>query len=160
MTELLLWLLALSLIGGGLAGCIYPLIPGLPLMLGGVWLAAWIGDYQAIGSVSLTVVAVLVVIGLLLDFVAGMLGARRVRASREAVIGAMLGSIAGLFFGLPGLILGPFIGAVAGELKMRTGVSRAMDVGVATWVGLLFGALAKLAIGLTILGIFLFALVL
>ena len=159
MTDFLLWLLALSLIGGGLIGCIYPLIPGLPLMLGGIWLAAWIGDYQVIGSLTLTVVAVLVVIGLLLDFVAGMLGARRVRASREAVVGAFLGSVAGIFFGLPGLILGPFIGAVAGELKMRSGMSRAMDVGVATWLGLLFGALTKLAIGLAIVGIFVGALI-
>ncbi len=159
MTELLLWTVSLALLAAGLAGCIYPLMPGLPLMLAGVWLAAWIGDYEQIGTVTLVIVAVLVVIGLLLDFVAGMLGARRVQASREALVGAMLGSVIGMFFGLPGLILGPFVGAVLGEVKMRSGLRRAMDVGLATWLGLICGALAQIAIGLTIVGIFVAALI-
>lgn len=159
MAELLLWITALALLAIGLAGCIYPMLPGLPLMLAGVWLAAWIDDYARIGGMTIGIVAALTVIGLLLDFVAGMLGAQRARASRDAIVGATLGSVVGIFFGLPGLLLGPFVGAVLGELRARSTMRRAMDVGVATWIGLLLGAIAKIAIGIAIIGVFVFALV-
>lgn len=155
--DLLLWLLAVVMIGGGFIGCVYPLIPGLPLMMGGMWLWAWVEDYARVGTAALITLGVLTILGLALDFVAGLLGAQKVKASKQAITGAFLGSIAGIFFGLPGMILGPFIGAIAGELKARSNMGRALDVGVATWMGLLFGALMKLAIGVAMLGTFTFA---
>lgn len=85
---------------------------------------------------------------------AGALGAQRVGASKQAVSGAVIGSFAGMFAGVPGLVLGPFIGAVLGELYARRDVLQAGKVGVATWLGLLFGAVAKVAIALVMLGIF------
>ena len=88
---------------------------------------------------------------------ASLLGAKRVGASPKAVLGATLGSVVGIFFGLPGLILGPFIGAVIGELGARRGLDQAAASGVATWVGLLLGTIAKLAIGLAMIGVFAFA---
>ena len=156
-TDLLLWLLAVAMIVGGFIGCIYPLVPGLPLMMGGMWLWAWVEGYAKVGSTALITLGVLTALGMLLDFVAGLLGARKVKASKEAVTGAFLGSLVGIFFGLPGMILGPFVGAILGEIKARSSMGRALDVGVATWMGLLFGALMKLAIGIAMLGTFAFA---
>jgi len=88
------------------------------------------------------------------DFAATALGARRVGASRQAIAGAAIGTLVGVFFGPIGLVLGPFVGAVAGELAARGSLEQATNVGVATWMGLLFGTLAKLALSLAMLGVF------
>lgn len=154
--TLLLWLLAAAMILAGLAGVIYPLLPGLPLMFGGFWVAAWADDYQHVGTATLVTLGILTILGIGCDFVASALGAKRVGASRPAIIGALLGSIVGMFFGLPGLVLGPFIGAVIGELGARSGAGRAAEVGFATWIGLLLGTLAKLALSIAMIGVFVF----
>ena len=60
----------------------------------------------------------------------------------------------GLFLGLPGLILGPFVGAVVGEMISHGKVEQATRAGLATWMGLIFGTLAKLALVFTMLGVF------
>lgn len=153
----LLWLAVVALVAIGLAGAVLPALPGVPLVFAGLWLGAWIDDYSRVGVPTLVVLGVLVVLAVLVDFVASALGAQRVGASRQAIWGSVLGSMVGLFFGLPGIILGPFIGAVVGELSARSGVSQAANVGLATWLGLLFGTIAKLALSLAMLGIFLFA---
>jgi hypothetical protein len=71
--------------------------------------------------------------------------------------GAVLGAIIGMFFGLPGLLFGPFIGAVVGEITVHGRIDEAGRVGVATWVGLIFGTLVKLAIGFSMAGVFVLA---
>jgi uncharacterized protein YqgC (DUF456 family) len=93
-------------------------------------------------------IAVIAAIGMVIDLLSGALGAKRVAASGQAIAGAMLGTIIGLFFGLPGLLLGPFLGAVAGELTAGNGILRSAHVGVGTWIGLLFGTLVKLVASL------------
>jgi uncharacterized protein YqgC (DUF456 family) len=153
----LLWALAILLIGVGLAGIIVPVLPGIPLAFAGFWLGAHIDGYERVSVMTVVVLAILTVIAMALDFIASAMGAQRVGASRQAITGALLGSIVGIFFGLPGLILGPFVGAVIGELSARRDVGQAATVGVATWVGLLLGTVAKLAISLAMLGIFVFA---
>ncbi|MFP5307194.1 MAG: DUF456 domain-containing protein [Gammaproteobacteria bacterium] len=154
---ILLWIVAAAMVGVGLAGAVVPVLPGVPLVFGGLWLAAWIDGYARVGVVTLVVLAVLTVLAILVDFVASALGAQRVGASRQAIWGSVLGSLIGLFFGLPGIILGPFVGAVIGELSARGGLAQAANVGVATWLGLLFGTIAKLAASLAMIGIFLLA---
>lgn len=149
--TVLLWLAVFALIAVGLAGTLLPALPGVPMIFLGVWLAAWIDGYTRIGAWTLTLLGVLTVLAVAVDFIASALGARRVGASRQAVTGSVLGTFIGMFFGLPGLLLGPFIGAVVGELSARGGLAQATQVGVATWVGLLFGTLAKLALSLTML---------
>jgi len=158
--SILYFVLAAVLIVVGLAGAVVPALPGVPLVFGGMLLAAWADHFQHVGAITLSVLGALCVIALLIDFVAGMLGARRVGASTRALWGATIGTFAGLFFGIPGLLLGPFIGAVVGELTAGSKVHKATHVGIGTWLGLLFGTLAKLALCFTMLGIFLLAFVL
>lgn len=157
MLPTLYFILAGLLILIGLAGAIIPVLPGVPLVFGGMWLAAWADHYQHIGTFTLVLLGVLALLALAIDFVAGLFGAKRVGASVRALWGATIGTIVGLFFGLPGLLLGPFIGAVAGELSVGSRVGKATSVGVGTWVGLVFGALAKLALCFTMLGVFVVA---
>jgi len=154
------FILAGLLILAGIAGAVLPAIPGVPLVFAGMLLAAWADHFQHLGVFTLSLLGFLGLIALLVDFVAGMLGAKRVGASTRALWGATLGTFAGLFFGIPGLLLGPFVGAVIGELSAGSAMDKATSVGVGTWLGLLFGTLAKLALCFTMLGIFLFAFIL
>lgn len=157
-TTTLWYFLSALLIIVGLVGTVLPALPGLPLVFAGMLLAAWSGDFAHIGGWTIALLAVLTVIALALDVVAGLLGARRVGASRLALVGAALGTVAGLFFGLPGLIVGPFLGAVAGELMHGRQAGLAAKVGLGTWLGLALGAIAKLALACAMLGVFVLAL--
>lgn len=157
MNAAVLWALAIVLMVVGAAGIILPALPGVPLIFAGMVLAASIDDFQRIGWITLTVLGFLTVIAFIVDFAATALGAKRVGASARAVWGAVIGTIIGLFFGFVGLVLGPFIGAVIGEISVHGRVHQAGRVGVATWMGLIFGTLFKLAIAFSMIGIFVFA---
>lgn len=154
--EVLWYLLAALLILVGLAGTVLPALPGVPLVFCGMLLAAWADGFAHVGTWTLLVLGLLTLLALLLDFLAGLLGAKRFGASRQAIAGALLGTLVGFFFGIPGLLLGPFLGAVLGELAAGTDLRRATGVGFGTWVGFLAGTAAKIAITCTMLGLFLF----
>ncbi|MBL8525979.1 MAG: DUF456 family protein [Betaproteobacteria bacterium] len=153
----LLWALAGILVLVGLAGTILPALPGVPFVFGGLLIVAWLGEFQRIGWPTLTILAILTAFAVLVDLLASLLGAKKVGASKLALLGAAIGSIVGIFFGLIGIFVFPFIGAVIGELIARKEMGQAAKVGVATWLGLLFGALAKLALALTMIGVFVIA---
>ena len=152
--QTLLFILSAALILAGMAGTVVPVLPGVPLVFAGMWLAAWADRYQHIGAFTLILLGALALIALAIDFVAGLLGAKKVGASSRALWGASLGALVGLFFGLPGLIFGPFLGALAGELSVGSPFEQATRVGIGTWLGLLFGTLAKVALCFTMLGVF------
>jgi uncharacterized protein len=152
-----LWILAVLLVLVGLAGTLLPALPGLPFVFGGLLLGAWIDNFQRVGWVTLTILAILTVAAIAIDFFAGMLGAKRVGASKMAMVGAGIGAVAGIFFGLIGIFIGPFIGAFAGEYLERGKLGNAGKVGVATWLGLIFGAILKIGVAFVMLAIFVFA---
>lgn len=153
----LLWVLAVILVLVGIAGTILPALPGAPLVGIGLLLAAWADRFEKVGWFPLVVIGVLTVLTLVVDFLATMLGAKRVGASGLALFGAAVGTIAGLFFGLPGVILGPFVGAVLGEYLARRNHEQAVKVGIGTWIGLLLGTAGKLALIFMMIGVFAFA---
>jgi len=154
--HLLAYILAGLLIVGGVIGTAV-LLPGVPLVFLGMLLAAWVDGFRVIPVWVVVVLAVLSVLALAIDFVASLLGAKRVGASRFAIFGAFAGTIAGLFFGLPGLVLGPFLGALGGELVHSRDPEHATRVGIGTWVGMVAGTLFKLVLVFAMLGIFLSA---
>jgi hypothetical protein len=94
------------------------------------------------------------------DFVAAALGAQRAGASRLALLGAAFGTFAGVFTGLWGLLFMPLVGAAAGEYLAQRDLRRAGRVGVATWIGVLLGTAAKVAIVFAMIGVFVAALLL
>lgn len=153
MLDIALYLLAAALIIGGLIGTVLPALPGLPMIFGGIWLAAAVDGYHHLGLWWLLLLGALTAIGVATDFVAASLGARRVGASKRAIWGATLGTLVGMFFGLPGLVLGPFVGALLGELTSSGSVLRSAHVGIGTWLGLLLGTLLKLVLSLLILAL-------
>ncbi|MEO6227685.1 MAG: DUF456 family protein [Thermomonas sp.] len=155
----LYYLIAAVLILVGLMGTALPALPGLPLVFAGMLLAAWAGGFEQVGVPMLVLLGVLTVVSLAVDFWATALGAKRVGASRKAIWGAMLGTFAGLFFGPLGLLLGPFAGALGGELLHRrsmgtTDLGDAAKIGFGTWLGILLGVVLKLGLGFAMLGLF------
>lgn len=152
--EILLYVVAAALIVVGLVGTIVPSLPGIPLIFGGIWLIAAIDRYHHLGLWWLLGIAVIGAIGLTLDLLAGALGAKRVGASKQAVWGALLGTVIGLFFGLPGLLLGPFVGAALGELAAGNSILRSTNVGVSAWLGIIFGTIIKLVSSLIMVALF------
>lgn len=155
----LYYLIATALILIGLVGTVLPALPGLPLVFAGMLLAAWAGGFQHVGIPILVLLGLLTLVSLGVDFWATALGAKRVGASRKAIIGAMLGTFAGVFLGPIGLLIGPFLGALAGELmhRRRLGASdfgNAAKIGLGTWIGILFGIVLKLGLAFAMLGLF------
>ena len=155
--EILLLLLAGVLVLAGLAGLIFPALPGAPVLFAGLALAAWAEDFQYVSVWTVAVLGVLAIIIWLADFAAGAMGARKFGASRRAVSGAAIGALIGIFFGLPGIILGPFVGAVIGELTVLPDLRAASRAGLGATLGLALGVAVKMAIAFTMLGIFILA---
>ena len=158
--NILWYVIAGILIVAGLAGAILPNLPGIPVMFGGMLLAAWVGHFQKIPVWVIVFLGVLAAFSIVFDFFAGAYGAKKFGASKAAVWGAFIGTIVGLFFSIPGIILGPFIGAVIGQLVSGSRVEHAAKVGVGTWIGLVIGTAIKLAVAFMMLGTFALALIL
>jgi len=150
-----LWyVLAAILILVGIIGTVLPALPGVPLVFAGMLLAAWADGFQHVGLWTLIGLGVLTIIAVAVDFLAGLAGAKRVGASRLALIGAAIGTIVGIFFGIPGLLLGPFLGALIGELVAGGTLQRAAGVGAGAWIGFLVGTVLKLGVCFAMLGLF------
>jgi uncharacterized protein len=158
MTDIALWVLSISLIALGLAGTVLPALPGTALVLGGIVLGAWVDNFTRVGGVTLAVISAIAVLAWVLDYVAGLLGAKKAGASRQALIGAALGTVVGLFMGLVGVLFMPLVGAALGEYMARKNQSQALKVGVSTWLGIMAGLLAKVVLACVMIGIFVVAL--
>jgi hypothetical protein len=152
--SILLWILAAVLVIVGLAGLFLPVLPGAALVFAGLAVAAWADDFVYVGWGLLTVLGVLALLTYPADFLASAFGAKRYGASPRAVTGAVIGAVVGIFFGLPGVLLGPFAGAVIGEFSAQRHLGKAGRAGFGATVGIVLGTAAKLAIAFTMLGIF------
>jgi hypothetical protein len=157
MESLALYILGAVLVIIGLAGTVLPVLPGALLVFGGLFFAAMADGFARVGWPALTIIGVLGLLSFVVDFVASVLGAKRVGASPLALLGATLGGIAGIFLGIPGLIFGPFVGAVLGELLALGGVIKAGKVGLGTWLGLLVAAVLKVVLAFLMIAAFFIA---
>lgn len=155
----LFYVLAVLMVVVGIIGTVLPALPGVPLVFAGLLLAAWADGFDKVGWVPLLILGLLTLLSLAVDFWATAKGAKRVGASRMAVIGAMLGMFAGLLMGPFGIFIGAFAGAVVGELLHRRSVGQddlgaAAKIGLGTWLGIVLGIALKLALVFTMIGIF------
>jgi uncharacterized protein len=150
----LLWAAAIVLVLAGLAGTVLPALPGAPLVFAGLLIAAWIDHFQKVGWFTLALLFLLMLLAFVIEIAAAGMGAKRVGASKLAIFGAAVGTIVGIFFSLPGLLLGPFVGAVLGEYLSRRNWEQAGKVGIGTWIGLIVGTAGKLAVIFTMVGLF------
>lgn len=153
-----LWVLSTALVLLGLAGTVLPLLPGTLLVWAGLLLGAWIDDYTRVSALTLAFITLLAALAWALDFVAGLLGAKRAGAAKLALVGAAVGTVVGLFMGLVGVLFMPLIGAAIGQYWAQRDQQRAAKVALATWLGLMLGMVAKVVISFVMVGIFLIAL--
>jgi uncharacterized protein YqgC (DUF456 family) len=152
-----LWILAAVLVVTGFVGVIAPVLPGAPLVFAGLIVAAWAEHFQFVGVWTLVFLGVLTALTYVIDAVASAMGVKRVGASKQAIWGAVIGTTVGVFFGLAGILLGPFVGAVAGELMVTRDARQVGRAGVAAWIGFIVGTLGKLALMFTMVGVFIVA---
>jgi len=149
--------LAVVLVIVGLAGVVLPAIPGTMLIFAGLWLAAWSDGFARVSVVTIVLLGVVAAATYFVDAAMMALGMKRLGTSRRAMIGAAVGTVIGFFFGLPGLIIGPFAGAVLGELTAHQDLRRAGRAGVAAWIGFVIGTAVKVGLAFAMVGIFLTA---
>ncbi|HEX2768990.1 MAG TPA: DUF456 domain-containing protein [Geobacteraceae bacterium] len=153
--SLVLWIVVGILTVTGLAGMMLPFLPGAPVLFLGLLCAAWAEDFHYIGLWTLLLLGCMAALTYLVEFVASILGAKSFGGSSRAMIGAALGGVVGLFFGIPGILLGPFAGAILGELSLQRSLNQASRAGFGTVVGMAVGMAGKLAIGIAMVGLFL-----
>lgn len=146
--------LALILVVLGLAGVVLPLLPGMPLLFGGLWLLAWSDGFARVGEFTVVLLGILAVLAWGIDYLAATLGVKRVGASGLAVAGAAIGTVLGLAAGLVGVLVGPVLGAIAGEWLARRNGAQASRAGLAAGISFLLGIVAKIGIAFTMVGIF------
>jgi uncharacterized protein YqgC (DUF456 family) len=153
--SIILWIIGAILTLTGLAGLLLPIVPGAPLLFLGLLFGAWAEDFNYIGIRTLLILAIMAALTYLVEFAASAFGVKKYGGSRRAMVGAVLGGIVGIFLGIPGILFGPFIGAVAGELTMQRSLNEAGRAGFGTVIGLAIGVAGKLAIGIAMIGLFL-----
>ena len=152
--SLILWVIGAICTVTGLSGLLLPVVPGAPILFLGLLFGAWAEDFRYIGVWTLLILAGMAGLTYVVEFAASILGVRKYGGSRRAMAGAVLGGIVGLFLGIPGILLGPFAGAVIGELSLQRSLDQASRAGFGTVVGLAIGVAGKLAVGIAMIGLF------
>ncbi len=138
----------------GLLGSVLPVLPGVPVVL-----AVAIGHKLYFGAEGASwwligLLALLALLAIGLDYLATSVGARKLGASWRGMLGAVLGGLVGLFFSVPGILLGPFLGAFLLELAGGYEYRQALRAGAGATLGLVAGALGKFAICVVMITLF------
>jgi len=138
--------LALLIMLVGLIGSILPAMPGTPLVLAAAIAHRLYFGANSISTVVLTVLLLLTIVSILFDYAAGAIGAKKLGSTWRGMVGAIIGGIVGLFFSIPGIILGPFIGAMFLEMCGGQEFKKALKAGTGAVLGLFLGIAGKFAI--------------
>ena len=150
-------LVAILLVVIGIAGTILPMLPGVPLVYAGLLLAAWHDSFDKVSILTMVIIGSIALLAWAVDFVASIMTAKKVGASKYALWGAGIGALLGILGGIPGLIIGPAIGAIIGELITHKDVSKATTVGIAAGLGFVLALAVKIVLALTMLAVFAYA---
>ena len=155
MGTVLLAILGSVLILAGFIGVFTPVIPGIPLAWLGLFIYSIGTGFERISITTVVVFSVLMLLIMLIDFLAPMLGAKIYKVSRYGILGAFIGLIIGLIvFSFWGIIIGPFIGAFAAELIVKRRPKGAFKSAAGTLVGFMASTLIKTIFVLIMIGIF------
>lgn len=151
----LAWVLIVLLFAVGMAGAVYPVLPGVLAIYGAFFIYGWLISYEPFGWWFWTIQTLIVVIIMVADYAVSAMGVKKFGGSRAAVIGSTIGLIIGPF-AIPafGLILGPFIGAVLGELIIGTHWKLAIKSGIGSVLGFFASSVVKIALQLVMIVLF------
>ena len=134
---------AIVLMVAGLVGCVIPIVPGPAFAYCG--LLCMIPTSKAPSTLAIAAFGVTALVVTVLDYVVPALGAKRFKCSKCGTWGCVIGTFVGMFFFPLGLLLGPFCGAVVGELLARKRTGEALWGGFGAFLGFLSGVLLKIA---------------
>ena len=148
------YVLAALLVISGVIFTVIPPLPGVLLVFAGLLLAAWSEGFEYVGPVALMLMAFIAILSYVVDVVASALGAKKTGATPQAIWGAALGALFGVFFGIPGILLGPFIGAMAVQYLQDRDMVQAGKVGIGAWIGMAVGTALKLALVFVLIGMY------
>ena len=155
--EILIWSVVILLMLVGLVGCVIPLLPGTTLILAGVLLQKWLLP-DTITWLAVGWIAVFWLLSVLADIGCTLLGTRLLGGGKWGMTGAAGGALAGMFFSLPGLLLGTLLGAVVAEKWLgKKSDEQALRAGAGAALGLLFSGIARLGCALVMIGLYVLA---
>ena len=139
--------LALVLFILGLLGTVLPILPGAILIYGGMFLYGLMTQFSTLDANFFLIQALILVFILAIDFLASAAGTRHFQGSRQAVWGAVIGTVLGmLIFGPLGIIIGPFVGAIIAEFLYHPNLNQAIRVGFGTLIGFVGSTILKLGV--------------
>lgn len=149
MADYLLLALAIALMIIGIIGCLVPVLPGPPLSFIGLLILHFtrFAEFSVNILIILGSASVLVAV---FDYIVPIWGTKKFGGTKNGVRGATIGLVVGLFFGPAGIIFGPFIGAVLGELLHKSDFNYAIRAGTGSLIGFMAGIGLKLATSLII----------
>jgi uncharacterized protein YqgC (DUF456 family) len=152
--EVLCWFLIILLFALGLIGTVLPIVPGTTIILAGAIIHRIILGERSVSWRAIAILVALTFATYGLDFLSGYLGAKHFGATKWGGLGAIVGAVVGMFFGLPGLFAGPVIGAIVGEFIAGKRMLEAGRAGWGSFLGNLGGTIGKLLIGIIMIVIF------
>ncbi|OQX92786.1 MAG: hypothetical protein B6D58_01195 [candidate division Zixibacteria bacterium 4484_95] len=155
--EIVFFILALIVMVVGLIGIVLPVLPGVPLIFVAAFVYALLTGFKSIGGQALIILGILTIVSLVLDWLATVLGVKKMGGSKAGMIGALIGMIAGLLLpgvGFIGFIIGAFVGALVFELLVCKEPRVALRAGLGSFIGFLAGSLIKFVISVVMIGIF------
>jgi len=138
----------------GLVGSVVPGLPGTPLALIAAIAHRLYFGAASVNNFVLLVLVMLTVVSLVFDFLASVLGAKQFGATWRGAAGAVVGGVIGIFFSVPGIILGPFVGAALFEMFGDQEFKKAVKAGVGAVIGLLLGTVGKSVICVIMMALF------
>ena len=144
LLSILFLILSSAIMLTGLAGVFLPVLPGVPLVFAGAFIYAWSTSFEVITVGNIVLFAVLTAIASAVDYVGGLITAKKYGASKYGLIGGILGGILGLIaLGIPGLIIGQLAGVILGELYFGKQMKESFTSGFAMFVGYILGSTVK-----------------
>lgn len=155
MMDILGWTLVIALFVIGMAGTIYPILPGALAIYGAYFVYGLFFSFEPFGIVFWTLQTLIVVVLFIADYAVSAWGVKRFGGSRASIIGSTIGLIFGPFI-IPafGLIIGPFLGALIGEMLAGTNLERSIKVGIGSVVGLFTSVVVKVILQLLMIILF------
>lgn len=132
----------------GLLGAVVPILPGTLLSYAGMVCAYFLPTSQ-LSSNQLWLWGAISAVAIILDYILPAYFSKLMGGSKAGITGATIGVFAGMIFMGPiGIILGPFLGAVIGELvNQQQPLDKAVAVGFGSLLSFIAGTGIKLIAG-------------
>ena len=144
LLNLLFLILSTAIMLVGLAGVFLPVLPGVPLVFAGALIYAWSTGFQVITIGNLIFFAILTAISSAVEYIGGIITAKKYGASKYGLLGGVLGGVIGLvLLGIPGMIIGQLLGVITGELYYGKQMRASFTSGFAMFVGYILGSTIK-----------------